>query len=176
MSKEIKNRLKPFVLILAILFGLFAAEAYTARSKRVAQSASHDSDFASTATARRAMDQIRHDMQRSGYVEVDPGSTKISLPAKRDQDWDLAQSDAHSLSFHSAKGEDVSYAFDGQNLTRSSGPSKSVLVAGARDFKIQPAPDGKSIHVAIWIPVGNEAPDTAAGQAPVYTIFVRAGE
>jgi hypothetical protein len=189
LTAPIHSKTPSFALIVGLVSGLLAGQFFTARTMQVAEAATQERQLAAIQSARGAMNLIKYDMERAGYVETSPmsrASFQMHSGAGSEDVLQLTQAMPQSLSFRSPDGRaTVEYRCEGTRLSRTAAGRDSehvLLLAKALNFQIRQSRDGDTVNVAFAIEVGAGASplksvsrfaSTSASQALVMAHFVR---
>ena len=158
------RRFNTSLLVITLSFGILAGAAFTEKSKRYNASASREQMLAAIQTVRGAMDMIKSDMERAGYIETIPTDRIVAMRLSSPDPMELLKATPASLEFRvPGQAETIKYEMQGTKLVRSVGNRSLVLLQNARDFRVA-ATDG-AVNVAFAIPVDQTT-------APVYAHFV----
>jgi hypothetical protein len=171
MTASIHSKMPSFALIVGLVGGLLAGQFFTARTMQVAQAASQERQLAAMQSARGAMNLIKYDMERAGYVETSPLSRasfqvhfgqvhfgQVHSGAGSADMLELTQATPQTLLFRAPDGRaTVEYRCDGARLSRIAAGRDSehvLLLANALNFQIRQSGDGSTVNVAFAIEVG----------------------
>ena len=170
IRSPIRSKMPSFALIVGLVGGLLAGQFFTARTMQVAEAASQERQLAALQSARGAMNLIKYDMERAGYVETSPMSHatfevhfgQVRSGAGSDDVLQLTQAKPQSLLFRSPDGRaTIEYRCEGTRLSRIAAGRESehvLLLANALHFQIRQRADGSTLNIAFAIPMsGNES-------------------